>query len=99
MPGPAEVNVTPANLIRRNRRVTHNERTAKLAPRLASAYAQSQYQPTINSRSQLKNNRIELRYRSYADLRKVRPQGRTSQLDIPGMLKVQQPRTALSVLF
>ena len=40
--------------------------------------------------TQLKTNRIELPYRSYADLRKVRPQGRRSQLDFPAMLKVQQ---------
>ena len=37
--------------------------------------------------------------RSYADLRKVRPQGRRSQLDFPAMLKVQQPQTTLPILF
>ena len=57
MPGPAEVNVKPpATLIRKKMRVAHNEHTVKLAPRLASAYAQSQHQPTINLRSQLKKS-------------------------------------------
>ena len=43
-----------------------------------------------NQQTQLKSNRIELPYRSYADLRKVRPQGPRPQLDFPAMLKVQQ---------